>query len=135
MPKLSDFVTVFDFASPAPSLPARRMSEELFWIIYFTLVKTLLPSEAFMKAAHEALAVGDMDISGGLLPSASNSTKSLRVSGAVGMRLLSIRGSGGGDRLRARTRERERGEALALPRLFLRVGAVGCKVYRRTIVV
>ncbi len=29
------------------------MSEELFWIIYFTLVKTLLPPEAFAATATE----------------------------------------------------------------------------------
>ncbi|GIL81492.1 hypothetical protein Vretimale_1010 [Volvox reticuliferus] len=56
----------------------RRMSEEMFWIIYFTLVKTLMPPEAFVKASPMKPA---WEVAGqGSLGSASGSIKSLRAS-------------------------------------------------------
>ncbi len=57
------------------------MSEELFWIIYFTLVKTLLPPEAFAKevAAEVAAESGGAAPLPGGFGAASGSSKSLRV--------------------------------------------------------
>ncbi|GLI60966.1 hypothetical protein VaNZ11_003219, partial [Volvox africanus] len=60
------------------ALCPKRMSEEMFWIIYFTLVKALLPPEAFAKASATGPA---WEVAGqGVLGSAYGSAKSLRAS-------------------------------------------------------
>ncbi|EFJ52389.1 hypothetical protein VOLCADRAFT_116049 [Volvox carteri f. nagariensis] len=66
------------------ALCPKRMSEEVFWIIYFTLVKTLLPLEAFAKDALEGSAAGEAvaAVTAGTLISASPSAKSLRAAQA-----------------------------------------------------
>ncbi|GLC38199.1 hypothetical protein PLESTB_001088700 [Pleodorina starrii] len=62
------------------ALCPKRMSEEMFWVIYFTLVKTLLPPEAFAAADAPAGAVSGLAKG---LGTPSSSAKSLRGSTAV----------------------------------------------------
>lgn len=59
---------------------SRRMSEELFWIIYFTLVRSLMPPEAFNPAAAPPPPTPPAAApAAGPKPSASTNTSAKRV--------------------------------------------------------